>query len=617
MAEPGASSAAANAKVLEELATLSSAAFEPAKFWPRFLDCLQELSGAKTVVLLARNTQDPQEWKRLAARPPQVTPSHELTAFNTEVPLLADACGSSGSLCRALSNPGGWAVGARLDFARAGEDSVLIAFLPKAQEPFAREALLRLQLALGVPRLFASQQSLSQVRSDLERTGSALEALLQVNDEKRFLAAALSFCNALASRHNCQRISLGWNQGNRIHLQAISRTEKFDRQMSAAQALEAAMEETYEQDDEIVWPSPEGTNLVTRDHEAYGREQKVENLCSIPLRLESEVVGVITCERQEQPFQPLELKELRLAVDVVVRRLADLQDSDRWFGARFRDAFKSNAAKLLGPERTWVKLLALTITVLLIVLILVPFDYRVEGDFVLRSEEAAYLSAPFDGYIEQVNVRPGDTVEKGAVLLSFKTAELELEESAALADMTRYRRETEKARAANALAEMRISQALTDQAQARLDLARYRMDQSQLVAPFTGAVVEGDLNERLGAPVKQADVLFKVARIDTLYVEAEIHERDVQDILRSTGGRMAFVSQPRQKYAIQVLRVEQAAVPREEANVFLVRCAVDDAPPMWWRPGMSGVCKLDAGKRSLLWILTHRTVDFLRMKLWW
>ena len=30
---------------------------------------------------------------------------------------------------------------------------------------------------------------------------------------------------------------------------------------------------------------------------------------------------------------------------------------------------------------------------------------------------------------------------------------------------------------------------------------------------------------------------------------------------------------------------------------------------------MSGVARIDAGRRSLLWITTHRTVDFLR--LWW
>jgi hypothetical protein len=32
---------------------------------------------------------------------------------------------------------------------------------------------------------------------------------------------------------------------------------------------------------------------------------------------------------------------------------------------------------------------------------------------------------------------------------------------------------------------------------------------------------------------------------------------------------------------------------------------------------MSGLVKLEAGKRTLFWILTHRTVDFLRLLLWW
>jgi hypothetical protein len=41
------------------------------------------------------------------------------------------------------------------------------------------------------------------------------------------------------------------------------------------------------------------------------------------------------------------------------------------------------------------------------------------------------------------------------------------------------------------------------------------------------------------------------------------------------------------------------------------------SPEEWWRPGMTGICKINAGDRSLLWILTHRTVEFLRMALWW
>jgi hypothetical protein len=31
---------------------------------------------------------------------------------------------------------------------------------------------------------------------------------------------------------------------------------------------------------------------------------------------------------------------------------------------------------------------------------------------------------------------------------------------------------------------------------------------------------------------------------------------------------------------------------------------------------MSGVAKLNVGKRTFFWIISHRTVDFLRMYFW-
>ena len=119
------------------------------------------------------------------------------------------------------------------------------------------------------------------------------------------------------------------------------------------------------------------------------------------------------------------------------------------------------------------------------------------------------------------------------------------------------------------------------------------------------------------APVKQGDALFKVARLDSLFVEAEINERDVHEILGRQTGEISFVSQPKLKFPVRIEKIEPAAFPKAEGNVFLVRCAFVDGPQPWWRPGMSGLCKLNVEKRTLVWIFTHRTVDFLRMLFWW
>ena len=68
-----------------------------------------------------------------------------------------------------------------------------------------------------------------------------------------------------------------------------------------------------------------------------------------------------------------------------------------------------------------------------------------EADFTLQSDEVAYLTAPYDGYIEEAPARPGQELSK-TVLLKLDTSELQLEESAAVADVNRYRREADKAR---------------------------------------------------------------------------------------------------------------------------------------------------------------------------
>lgn len=610
-------------RALEELDQLRQFAGVPKDFWPRFLAAVMQLALADKVVLVVRASGQSGPWRRLLDWPADTPPSQMLTAFLARLDEVAAECLGQEAIVVPLAPKDGAAAGnfilaSRLALQRAQpEECVMICLLSEAGESEAREALVRLRLAAWTPEFYQMNLAIRQAKADVEKFASALDLSVVVSAEKRFLAAALAFCNTLATRHNCERVSLGWLERGYVRLQTISRTEKFDRQMAVAQALEVTMEEAIDQDDEILWPPPEGSSVVTRDHEKYAKGQEVGHICSLPLRVDHKPVAVITAERRSGPFSPLEVQQLRLACDLAATRLADLKQQDCWVGARWAAATRQRAAKLIGPEHTWAKLLAVGVTAALVVLFFVPVPYRVEGNFVLHSEKMEHLTAPFDGYIDQVFARPGDRVTAGSKLVSLKTSELELEAASAVAEVNRYQREAEKARAAKALADMRVDQALAQEAQARLDVLRYEIAEATIKAPFDGVVVEGDLRDRLGTPVKRADVLMRVARIDTLYPEAEVNERDIHEILGRTTGQMAFLSQPQNKYPLRITTVEQAALPKNQENVFLVRCAVDGGPQSWWRPGMSGLCKFDAGRRTLFWILTHRTVDFLRMKLWW
>ena len=51
-------------------------------------------------------------------------------------------------------------------------------------------------------------------------------------------------------------------------------------------------------------------------------------------------------------------------------------------------------------------------------------------------------------------------------------------------------------------------------------------------------------------------------------------------------------------------------------NSFIIKAKFDEKSKQWWRPGMSGVAKVYVGERRVIWILTRRMVEFLRIYFW-
>ena len=616
----------------EELQALREFAGSGSEFWNRLAALCASISESSHVLILLNAPGANGDWKQIALFSDQRGEADVFRGFLERAPALATACLANGHrqlqpLSDKRSEP--HHLGAiRFQLAGSTESVVAVLLLTNLPPKTAEASVKQMELVADLPSLDAPVtvlnesgwqqfQALNQARADVARLSTGLDLQLELNGHTRFIAAAFALCNHLASALHCQRVSLGWLEKGEIRLRAMSGMEKTNRRMEAAQQLESAMEEALDQNESIVWRPPKDAGFVSRDHERYASAQKVNHVCSLPLHHQDSGVAVVCCERQNEPFDEATVRQLQLALNLVSARLAELHDRDRWWGARCLAATKRAAGKLVGHEHTWAKVIGLIVTAVVVILVFVKVDYRVEGTYRLRSEQVAIHSVPFDGFIDAVAVRPGDLVNNGDLLVSLDTRDLMLEQASALADASRYQREAEKFRAANQLAEMRIAEAQLQQAQARLDRIQHRLDLSTLRATLDGVVVEGDLRERLGAPVNQGDGLVKVAQLSSLYIEADIDERDIHQLSVGGDGEIAFVSQPQLKFPVHIVRIEPMAIPSEEGNAFRVICEMTGPLPEWWRPGMTGSCKLEAGRRSLLWIGTHRTVDFLRLFFWW
>ncbi len=603
------------AAALADLEKFQRFSGKPGEFWPPFIKTCSFLIGADLGLLMVKGDAD-EGWKNLCAWPSGREAVVVPPEMSSAVMRIAGDAADQGAAWEQMKKAA--VFGIRLDIAQPSHTGIAVFLGGQNLYRDPEKTLLRLKLAADVPHLYQAQRATDKARNDVVGFVETLDLMVLLNAENRYLAAAMMLCNELNFRFKCTRVSLGWLKRGYIRVQAISHMEQFEKKMDAVQVLETAMEEAFDQDEEVVYPKEaQQQYAVVKDHAAFAVDQGVKYIVSLPIRKDGEGIGVFTCEREDGPFSENEVNLLRLICDQSTPRLADLKKSDRWFGAKLAGIAKEGLGKFLGVKHTFVKCVGLLIFALLAFLMLGTWEYRLEAPFILKTDDLAYVPAPYDGYIKQVHVRVGDKVRQEEPLLELDDRELLLEESSAIADRTRYAREAKKAGAKYDLAEMKIAQALKVQAEAKLDLIRYHLSNSELKAPFSGIVVEGELKELLGAPVRKGDVLFKVAKIEKLYVVLDLDEKDVHEARVDQIGEIAFISRPELKYPIKIQFVEPVAVTKQDGNIFTIHCFFPGDIQPWWRPGMSGIAKINVGQRNILWILTHRTVDFLRLLLWW
>ena len=583
------------------------------QFWQFFLETLIELGGALSGLIILRTGEETAPWKTLAKSQSSPESLEKCIYLEGIAPSVVEACSTGFTHIRNVDFS---VIAVSLMVDVDPQKCYALFFLNSLNES---EAKLRINALLSVkdlPAQFRIQQAADNALQNQGRLTDILDLMVLMNSQNRFLAASMTLCNELANRYSCNRVCLGWLKKGYIRIQAMSHTDQFEKKMEAVQQLELAMEEALDQETDILSPAPEGSSYITRDHDAYRKALNAGPMATLLLRKKDKVVGLCSFERPDKALNENELRHLQTALDLVTSRLDELKKYDRWFGARFAYTIREKAAGLVGHEHTWAKLCAASAALILMFAAFIPIRYRVDSPMILRTDDVTYITAPFDGYIDTVEFRAGDIIPANKPLLSLDKRDLLLEESGLLAEKNRQQREIEKARASGELADMCIAQARYDQITAKLDINHYKLDQASILAPYEGVVIEGDLLEKTGSPVKQGEILLKIGRIKDIYAEAKVSEAEIQNIAVGSYGQIALASRPQDQLDVFVKLIEPSAVVGQKGNIFLVRCSFKNMIPGWLRPGMTGVSKINSGNRTLLWIVSHRTIDFIRLKLW-
>jgi multidrug resistance efflux pump len=167
----------------------------------------------------------------------------------------------------------------------------------------------------------------------------------------------------------------------------------------------------------------------------------------------------------------------------------------------------------------------------------------------------------------------------------------------------------------NDLVKVRVISAQIDQANAEMELARQQLQKISLTAPYDSVVIEGDLSQMLGSPVERGDVLFKIAPLQGYRIILKVDESLISYINVGQSGVLALSSMPERNFDLTVDKITAVAKAEDNKNIFRVEASLLN-PPDILRPGMEGIGKIKAGKRSLLWIWSHDIINRVRLWTW-
>ncbi len=433
--------------------------------------------------------------------------------------------------------------------------------------------------------------------------------------QRGFAQAAAALATALCDRLSCDRVAVGWVHGDCSSVVALSHAADFDPRQAVSERIAAAMDEALEQASTVLVPPREGAlPQVSLAHaELAGSDARA--VCTVLLADAGKPVGALTFERASAQLTPDEAVFCEDAAALAAPILSLKRRAERGWAASTAEAMRGLWTNLASPEgrraRLWLAAGGLAAAVLLFV----PVPYYIAAPARLEGSVQRVVVAPVDGFLEQVNVRPGDLVKSGQILAELATQDLQAERLKRRSELAQHENVYKAALARADRTQLVINQARAAEAQAQLQLVENQLQRAQLRAPFDGIVIKGDLPQQLGAPVQRGEVLLTLAPDDRYRLIIEVDERDVALVAAGLQGRLALAAAPESVFDFSVVRLLPVALAADGRNFFEVEGALE-AEGKALRPGMRGVAKIGAGRRSSAWIATHRMLDWLRLAAW-
>ena len=444
----------------------------------------------------------------------------------------------------------------------------------------------------------------------------ALQARALAHDN--FKVAATAVATELALRLGCERVSIGFLESDRATVCAMSNTADIRLKQNIVRCIAAAMEETLDRQSVVIYPLPAGTKpAIILAHNELTQSNGQLSVCSVPVVCRGQALGVLLFERRDG-FDERTVEAAKDAALFVGPLLELKHRLDQPLRGRIVEAMAGKTSTRKGAMRYLGSPWQIGIVASAVVLLAVSFwpaNFQVVGSARVEGEGQRLIAAPMDGFVKSALLRPGTSVRAGQVLATLDDRDLLLERGRWTSETAQLDKAYRDALSKDDASQIIIAQSKLAQAQAQLDLVLAQLDRIALKAPFDGVLLEGDLTQSVGMPVKRGQELMTLAPNLSYRVVMEVPEQDVADLKTGQQAKILFAALPQEALTVNVTRISPVATTLEGRNVFEVDGRIVGSTDKL-RPGLRGVARIHIEERTLGWVWWHRIQQWARRTLW-
>nr|WP_235775061.1 HlyD family efflux transporter periplasmic adaptor subunit [Pectobacterium brasiliense] len=325
-----------------------------------------------------------------------------------------------------------------------------------------------------------------------------------------------------------------------------------------------------------------------------------------------------TLSAQEALWVPLRDRQGQLIGGLWYARDLPWQETDRTLMAQLADAY-AHAWLALEPRKAWrpgmAKAKVLVAVAVLIGALLIPVRQSVLAPAEVVPLDGRIVTAPLDGVIAEITVKPNQVVKKDEVLVRFDNttlkAQADVAERALGVAEAEWRSGSQRAfQDADSKSKLDLLSAQVEQKRAELMYANDLLSRSEVRAERDGIAVFADGDRLRGKPVRTGERLMELANPQQAELKIELDVGDAIQFPVEADVALFLDSDPLKRHdaTLQRIAYEAALTDRSTLAYRLDARFIADAP----RIGLRGTAKVYGEYVPLGVYLFRRPVAALR-----